>query len=329
MLKALLLSLTTALAAMATAQTNLVPNGSFEDTVNCDGQVPYSLRRALHWSSPNMATPDVYDCDLDRICGDPMDPDDLQGVVLQGFQYAYHGLRFAAGFQWYGPGVPPAQDTREYLMVKLAETLEQGRSYAVSLYYSRAEGYRYAIDHIGVYFGPDSVFEAHPVVLGLAPQVALRDPTSPYLIEGDDWVQLVDTFMASGGERWMVIGTFNGSDDVDGIVATPSSSYGYAYYYFDQVEVLPLEGVNSVPDWTVWYSGSGAVQLNWSGSGRLDQVRLYDPSGRLLWDTRPGWTSGGHLLQVPGSMAAGVYLLEVLSGGARSVKRFVKEAGGY
>ncbi|MDX9750037.1 MAG: hypothetical protein RBT71_03035 [Flavobacteriales bacterium] len=326
MLKALLLSLTTlALAATATAQ-NLVPNGSFEDTVNCEVQGLYSLLTAEHWSSPNMATPDVYDCDLDRRCGEPMDPDDLQGVVIQGFQYAHHGLRFAAGFQWYGPGVPPEQDTREYLMIRLTDAMEVGRSYAVSLFYSRAEGYRYAIDHLGVYFGSDSVFETHPVVLGLAPQVALRDPLSPYLTEGEAWVQLTDTFVAAGGEQWMVIGTFNGSDDVDGIEATPSSSYAYAYYYIDQVSVVPL-APSGIPEWVAWYAGNGSIGVHWRGVGPLERLRLFDPSGRLLMESSPQWVGGPHALALPGSLATGVYMLEGWSGGRRWVTRFVKEEG--
>lgn len=326
MLKALLLSLTTiALAATATAQ-NLVPNGGFEDTVNCEVHGQYSLLTADHWSSANMATPDVYDCDLGRGCGDLMDPDDLEGIGIQGFQPAYQGSRFAAGFQWYGPGVPPEQDTREYLMVRLTEALEAGRPYEVSLFYSRAEGYRYAIDHLGVFFGADSIFEEHPVVLGLVPQVELRDPLNPFLIEGDAWVQLTDTFTAVGGEQWMVIGTFNGSDDVVGIEGTPTSSYAVAYYYVDEVSVRPL-GQTSIPEWDVWYAGSASLGIHWRSVLPLDRLRLFDPAGRLLMETAPHWRAGIHALALPGSLGAGVYVMEGWSGGRRWVTRFVKEEG--
>lgn len=326
MFKALLLSLTTlALAEMATAQNNLVPNGSFEDTVNCTSPVLNSLMRATHWSSPNTATPDLYDCDLDRICGEPMDPSDVGGVVIQGFQCAHDGFRLAAGFQWYGPSVPPMQDTREYLMVKLIDVMEAGQAYSVSLFYSRAEGYRYAIDHIGVYFGADSIIADYSVVLDLEPQVELRDPLNPYLTEGTNWVQLADTFIAVGGERWMIIGTFNGSDDVDGIVATPSSPYNYAYYYFDQVEVRPLDPLNSIPEWTVGYSGSGAIWVEWQAAGSVDQLRVFDVSGKLLYATAPNWNRGTNTIQLPSSLRAGVYLLQLRSYNGQWVKRFVKD----
>lgn len=327
MLRTLFLSLMTALTLMAAAQTDLVPNGSFEDTINCTVQVPHSLLQAAHWSSPNTATPDLYDCDLDRLCGQAMDPDDLGGIVLVGFQYAKQGYRLAGGVQWYGAGVPSMQDTRDYLMVKLTDAMEADRSYAVSLYCSRAEGFRYAIDHIGVYFGADSIYEAHPVVLNVVPQVALRDPLNPYLTEGVNWVQLVDTFVALGGERWMVIGTFDGSDEVDGIVATPSSTFNYAYYYFDQVEVRALDGANSVPEWSVWYAGSGSVCVDWRNTGSLDQLNVFDPAGRLLYEAAPRWDNGRHTFQLPGSLASGIYLIEVKTDAKRWVKRLIKEEG--
>lgn len=312
-------------AAIATAQ-NLVPNGGFEDTVNCEVHGLYSLLTARHWSSANTATPDVYDCDLGRSCGERMDPSDLEGIGIQGFQSAYQGSRFAAGFQWYGPGVSPEQDTRDYLMARLTETMEAGRSYEVSLFYSRAEGYRYAIDRLGVFFGPDSIFEQHPTVLGLVPQVELRDPWNPYLTEGDAWVQLIDTFTAVGGEQWMVIGTFNGSDQVDGMVATPSSSYAFAYYYMDEVSVRPLDGMG-VPEWTVWYAGALSLGVRWRGTVQLDRLRLLDPAGRLLLEAAPHWMAGVHNLALPVSLGAGVYVVEGWSGGRRWMARFVKEEG--
>lgn len=325
--RAIALAAGLALPGMAMAQINLVPNGSFEDTVNCHVQGLYSLLTAAHWSSPNMATPDVYDCDLVRSCGEPMDPEDIQGVVSQGYQAAHDGSRFAAGFQWYGPGVPAKQDTREYLMVRLTEAMEMDRPYEVSLFYSRAEGFRYAISHLGVYFGNDSVSVAHPVVLALEEQVALRDALNPYLLDGDSWTQLTDTFVAAGGEEWMIIGTFNGSDEVDGIAAFPLSNFSYAYYYMDEVSVRPLEWPNALPELSVSYAGSGSIGFDWRGSGSMDRLRLFDASGRLFMDSSTGWLAGDHELVLPAVLGPGVYLVEGWSNGGRWVARFVKEDG--
>ena len=48
---------------------NLVPNGSFEDTVDCYVTTQCLLLEAVHWRNPNLATPDLYDCDTVRVCG--------------------------------------------------------------------------------------------------------------------------------------------------------------------------------------------------------------------------------------------------------------------
>lgn len=328
MLKALLLSLTTtALAGMATAQINLVPNPSFEDATICDSLPPqeyeYMLGLARPWFSPNTATPDIYDCDLDRRCGVPMDPDDLQGVMVQGFQLAQHGDRFAGAYQWFGPGVPPEQDTREYLMIRLTAPLVGQQTYRISLWYSRAEGYSYAIDHIGVHFGMDSISVNHPTVLEVMPQVHLRDPLSTYLAEGNAWVYLADTFIATGGEQWMTIGTFEGSDQVDGIEATPSS-YPVAYYYFDAISVEPLDGTG-IEEWNVWYAGGDMLGLDWQAGSPLEHVCVMDLSGRVVVERSFRWQQGGHALGLPHHLTAGLYIVEGISAGRRWVAKFVKE----
>lgn len=203
--RAFSLALSAALAAIATAQNNLVVNPSFEDTATCQGNVQCDLLRAAGWFNPNTATPDVYDCVLERNCGQPMDANSL-GIQAKGFQYSLDGLRHAGAFQWYGPG---SSYTREYLMTELVEELQPGAAYEVGLYCSRAEGYAYAIDRISAYLGPMPVFENHPKnLVTVTPQVQLRMPDSSYLIEGTEWVQVLDTFVAQGGERWLVFGTF-------------------------------------------------------------------------------------------------------------------------
>ncbi len=327
MLKALLLLLLNlALAGIATAQ-NLVPNPSFEDTTAC-GQYPagdyeYMLGLARPWFSPNRATPDIYDCDLDRSCGQPMDPDELQSV----FQLAYDGERLSGAFHWYGPGVPSDQDTREYLMTRLLAPLAAGQSYEVSLHYSRAEGYGLAIDRIGVHLGFDSISVDETGVLDVAPQVLLRDPLNTYLAEGVEWVQLVDTFIASGGEEWMTIGTFDGSDAVNGTDLLPGSGSNFAYYYVDQVSVVPVFAPQFIGELTAWRNGYGGLGLRWAGREPLERLRLYDSAGRLLLHATTVWSSGQYTLQPKVTLASGVYNLIGETSCCRVVARLVSEEG--
>lgn len=238
-----------------------------------------------------------------------------------GFQYASSGLRHAGGFQWYGPG---SSYTREYLMVKLIQDLQAGENYEVALKYARADGYRYAVDRLSVYLGQDSVFENHPNHLtSVVPQVHLMDPNEPYLIEGDSWVQLTDTFVAQGGERWMVIGTFLGPNDVNGTVASPSSTYDYAYYFIDDVSVREVGQGESIEELQAWPNGSG-LSVSWSGSATIMEWALFDARGRVVWHQNAADVSAGRyeLRNLP-ALDRGVYVLKARAGSVQYVARFV------
>src|SRR5690606_15031506 len=115
-----------ALAAMATAQ-NLVPNPSFEDTVNCSVPTQCTLLKAQHWFSPTLSSPDLVDQDTARLCGYA-----IPGVGT-GYLPPKAGFRMAGEYFWDGPFGGPA---REYMMTPLIEDLTQGAEYQISLWYA-------------------------------------------------------------------------------------------------------------------------------------------------------------------------------------------------
>ncbi|MBK6754724.1 MAG: T9SS type A sorting domain-containing protein [Flavobacteriales bacterium] len=314
--RAIPLAAAVALAGIATAQ-NLVNNPSFEDTVDCEVGTQCLLLKASGWYNPNSATPDVWDCDLVRDCGFSMDPNDPD-MQASGYQESFDGLRHAGAFYWYGPG---SSNTREYLMTKLNEPLVSGNAYQVGLYYSRPEGFSWATDHIGVWLGIDSIWENTPDWLHVEPQVKLRDPNSPYLIEGAAWVQLVDTLFASGGEEWVVIGNFDVADSVVGIYVNPGLNY--AYYYIDQVSVRLLPEVMAVPDEGIraWWVGDG-LSIRYPASFQPSEVSIHDASGKAVFEARFS-RSGSFRLDVP-VLAPGFYVVRAADGQHALTGRFVK-----
>lgn len=321
MLKALFLPLTTlALPVMVTAQ-NLVPNPSFEDTIDCNVPTQCSLLKATGWFNPNIgATPDVWDCDLQRLCGYTMDvqnPDDI------GAQYAQHGTRFAGAFLWYGPGTTG----NDYLMSGLASSLVPGQAYEVSLHYSLVDGFVYGLDHIGVWFGTDSVNENSTGRLELVPQVELRDPQQPYLVNMTQWVRLVDTLVADAAYSWMIIGNFAPADSINATVANSSSNLEYAYYFIDSVVVRPVIATSLPP---MPYAGSWNGQtflFEASGGAGSKLLEIWDTSGRLV-ASRSLWMAGGKQSLPSPELPAGVYVASLTGSDGRCVFRFVKGEGG-
>lgn len=311
MLRALLLSLISlALAAMATAQTNLVLNGSFEDTVFCTTSTQCTLLKAEHWYNPNTATPDVWDCDLDRLCGSAMQP---TGPNAPYFQLSQEGVRHAGIYLM----LTPNGSSRDYLMTKLTLPMLAGSAYEVSLWQVRKR-WRYAIDHIGVWFGQDSLFDATPNWLSVTPQIRLRHPESPYLLEGFVWEQLADTFVAAGGEQWMVIGNFDPLGAVDYIDLSPDGSpVSYAYHFIDQVAVEPIDeetGIASPQLNAAWQRDE--LWLQWPAEIHAEQLKLFDARGRLVHAERLAPSGQTHRVAWrPGSN--GVYLVLLTGDGVR------------
>lgn len=321
MLRTLLLSLTTALAGTAMAQINLVPNSSFEDTVDCYVTTQCRLLKAVHWRNPNLATPDLYDCDTVRVCGAPMTPD--LGLA---YQPSLDGSRHAGAFFWYGPG---GSNTRDYLMVQLTDPLEHGATYEVSLSYTRRRFYhQLAVDHVGVWFGADSLFEPHPNVITATPQVRLTDPIEDHLTVGGEWVQLSDTFVADGGERWMVIGNFDPPGSVDGIVVEPGAISATCYYYIDSVSVSVVAGtdIQELPP-TVFWNGNG-LTLDLGLLREPVHLLIWGLNGQLLHDRQSVGDGPRHTWPIS-QLADGVYVLEAITDRQRRVVKFVKAEGEF
>lgn len=298
-----------------TAQ-NLVPNPGFEDTTLCNVWDPLRSK-AAHWYNVNTATPDIWDCDTVRRCGNVMDPNDL-GIQHKGYLYSLDGDRHAGGWHWSGLD---GSNTKEYLMCALSDSLVQGARYLVSLNFARPEGHSSATDRIGVWFGPDSVFFNTPNTLPLLPQVELMKPNGGYLRDSV-WTYLSDTLVADGGERWMVFGTFIDDSLVNGISIPPGFWPYNTYYYVDMVSVVPIDDVGIVdasdmPD--AWYYAEGRVHFH---GGYVQQLQLFDVTGRLCgrWADR----SGAVPLSIP-DLSEGVYVITGLVNGERRVLKFVKE----
>lgn len=308
MLKGLLLPLMNlALAGMAMAQ-NLVPNPSFEDTVNCGIPTPCLLDKAVSWYNPTASTPDVWDCDLTRVCGFGMSPD---GGNNLSYQYSFDGTRHAGAYYWFGPG---SSNTRDYMGVRLNGPLASGAAYEVALHYARRRNFTYAVDHIGVWFGADSLWQNTTWWLTVEPQLRLRDPDNTYLTEGDAWTRLVDTLVAQGGEQWMVIGNFEVASAVNGVVAEPDAINAVSYYFIDQVSVEALTGTGSSElQLQVWWE-AGGLGLSWPKELTPERIIVHDAAGRVLSDERI--VAGGqvHQMALPG-IAEGLYVVRVSSNG--------------
>ncbi len=203
------------------AQVNFVPNWSFEDTVNCPtggGQ----LYNALGWLNPTLGTPDYFNGCSSGIVTVPNN---------SGFQYAKTGNAYAGIFPYaFGSG-------REYVEIKLTDSLKQGQMYCISFYLSLANTAGLGINKFGAYFSSGLVSSGTSSALLYVPQ--FESSVTQFFLDTANWMKIEGTFIASGGENYITIGNFNSDSSTDTIQII-SGALG-TYYFIDDITLIECE----------------------------------------------------------------------------------------
>jgi hypothetical protein len=168
-------------------QVNLVPNPSFEDTLECNG--PFDLT-VKNWQSFK-ESPDYYSyfCTPDMISS--------LGGKEPNTGNAY------SGFISYNLGNPP--NIREFLGVELISPLIIGQKYFVSYYlsvgYTPNAGYNIAINNIGAIFTTNTFYNmANPNFAHLKANQIVSD--------FENWIKISGSFIADSTYSYLMLGNF-------------------------------------------------------------------------------------------------------------------------
>ena len=282
------------LNALSFAQTNLVPNPSFEYYSSCPiGQA--ELYKAFPWFKPTYNTPDYY-----NECSVSVYPSNLD-VPLNwyGFQNARTGNAYA-GFGAMYDGA--TYTSREYLEVKLLEPLKKGYRYEVEYYISFADSAIYAIDAIGAFLGDSLVkFEVNYYgLLNAIPQIS--NPKGNIQKDKLNWVRIGGVLKAEGGEQFLTIGNFlptneNTIDTLQNFILPGSIQ---AYYYIDDVSVTCLNCDSVPPDNNIFIpdafspNGDGNNDKLFVRGNNIQELyfAVYDRWGEKVFETTDknnGW----------------------------------------
>src|ERR1043165_2801066 len=219
---------------------NLVPNPSFEQYAQCPDTAAAGLGfddfLDPTWFQFNSA--DYFNsCDTLGFFGVPMN-------FIGGYQFP----RTGNGYVGLTP-FRPAMFGREYIEVDLTTPLTAGQTYYVQYFVNLAGQYRVAIENMGALF-TDTVYVPWPPpsytwVTGTpqienAPGNMLSDPTG--------CIEVLDSFVGAGGERYMTIGNFR--DDPATVYQSYFTGTGYdvSYYFIDDVYLgtTPPVGIKEV-----------------------------------------------------------------------------------
>lgn len=210
----------TFLLQFVSAQQNLVPNPSFEDTLHC----PTGTNDAgavSFWYNPTMASPDYYNsCSVNGA-----------GVPLNdwGYQYAQDGSSYIGICTYYST----ISNYREYMQVKLTEKLEAGRTYCWSFWISLLDSTDFASNNIGIGLSENPVtnFSAQSIL-----SVSCIGAYGEIYADRNHWKQVSGTYTALGNEEFLTIGNlFNDQNTQFVQVASNSIGGQGAYYFIDNI----------------------------------------------------------------------------------------------
>jgi hypothetical protein len=212
---------------------NYVNNGSFEDLYSCN--LPSIINKAKHWNGI----------------------DSLQGGWSYLASSCYSNVpQNGTGFQWpkygnthvistfYCP--PPSCSSnlnRLYLRNRMRENLKPNKKYCVNFYVNISNYSTCGMDGFAAYFGDnslDTISKFGIPLTYLSPQI--ENPTNNIITDTLNWTLITGTFVASGHEKFMVIGNFKSDAATNTVLINPANlpSVG-TDVYIDAVSCIELD----------------------------------------------------------------------------------------
>lgn len=237
-MRALFLLLLTAIAGLLPGQTgNLVHNPGFES--NTEPVIstwlkenPVGTKLVDGWLTPTLATPDYYNSDKSLCDGFPVAIARTgagRGAIICGMQNQLPGVR----------------NYKEYLQGDLKSPLIAGKEYAVSFYVTLDCSSPQTSTGIGAYFSSERIQVQSKEKLNVKPQIISYEK----ITYSDGWTLVSGTFTASGGEKYITIGSYSDTSVVQlASLGTQPATYIssphiglHVYFYVDDVCVSPVE----------------------------------------------------------------------------------------
>jgi hypothetical protein len=285
---------------------NLVPNPSFENYSLCPNNQA-QINRASPWRQPTNNTPDYFNaCTTQTFIGVPHNS--------LGYQNARTGNAYAGFGSYYNC----SWNCREYIEVQLINTLIQNKKYCVSFYVSLADSSYNGLSSIGAYFS-DTLINDQSTLSALPVMPQINSSLQIPLIDTANWMLISDTFVANGGERYMVIGTFASDSQliVTNIRPNPSN-VKWVYYYIDDVSVNDIGYVgiqsnalsNNISLFPNPSDGTFQLKGNFPSNS---QLHIYNLLGEEI--IQPiSLPQGNQTIPVELSLAEGIYIYRIISG---------------
>ena len=219
---------------------NLIPNPSFEEYDECPTTISsvgdYQINHCTEWTAPSLATSDYFNA-CSPIANVPN--------AVFSYQFAYDGVGMLGMLMEIDSGEIPYF---EYVQTKLTKPLIQGYRYKFSFNVNLANSSDYAVEKIGAWFtsNPVSSNDGLPLFSDI-PQV---ENTNGFITDTIGWTSIDGDFIANGDEKYLTIGYYTDTLNIDTLRNNPSAipSVIFVYYYIDGVVLEKVEQKVIIPN---------------------------------------------------------------------------------
>ena len=230
---------------------------------------------------------------------------------------------------------------REQFENKLKDTLKAGHRYYFSMYVhlfdtipasTSGEGQIVGINSFSAYFSDTVVnWRSNFDITRFTPQVQINQMVA----DTGHWVLLQDTFVATGGERYMCIGNFKPDSLLQWqLVDSIRNDSITAYYFYDDISLIDLDSAkvgigilqlgNNKEQLKV-YPNPANQSIVISQQSIVKTIEVYDVVGKSIEDLKMSRLENEIQIQVS-DLSSGIYFIKTTdaSGNVSNVK-FVKE----
>jgi OmpA-OmpF porin, OOP family len=218
-------------SANVLAQTNLIPNPSFEQIDIGLAASQWSNSRAAfndtiqHWFSPTDGSPDIYINNHST--------DWIQNAQGLGLDFARTGQTML-GITTFVPPYGKKVHKREYISVKLLNTVKQGKSYQL-VFWVKNPKKAFTSSHFGVYFSNNISYVPTERELNVVPQFKIDT-----ILNALTWTKIVYEFTANEDFKYLTLGNFQPDADIQYHWQVKKPSH-LAYYYIDDILLTEIE----------------------------------------------------------------------------------------
>jgi OOP family OmpA-OmpF porin len=293
--------------AFVTRGQNLVNNPSFEEYNECPIPNDCDISNIPHWQWSYSANAYANLCNFsDTVplsCAAPY-------TTVDGgcFQYPQDGDAHVNIENF----IYPFFFRRNQIQTKLIKPLDSLQCYYFSMYINLCDSCIAATDDIGVLFVKNFIslnFLPNPYDNFPPPQIF---HPGEFIQEKEEWIKYEGTFTATGGEEYMLIGSFSKADSIDYILLDNGSQFSNkASYLVDNITLIECNqiGISEKPVSLIKaYPNPSNGVFTIENTKPIKQLKIYNSFGQLVYTESPSTTKTTlDLTHLP----AGMYLCNI------------------